>query len=96
MLQHNFSRPHITNFMENVADFLKFPLAVSAIENEYLCCKQDFSIPPIKFPANSKSVHRLGNRWGKKTSVCDDIHHLIALTDRLKRKRETELCHSSP
>ena len=37
----------ITNFMENVADFLQFRLAVSAMENEYLCCKQDFSIPPI-------------------------------------------------
>ena len=47
MLQHNFSRPHITNFMENVADFLQFCLAVSATGNEYLCCKQDFSIPPI-------------------------------------------------
>ena len=47
MLQHNFSRPHITNFMENVTEFLQFRLAVSAIGNEYLCCKQDFSIPPI-------------------------------------------------
>ena len=47
MLQHNFSRPHITNFMENVTDFLQFRRAVSAIGNEYLCCKQDFSIPPI-------------------------------------------------
>ena len=26
---------------------LQFRLAVSAIGNEYLCCKQDFSIPPI-------------------------------------------------
>ena len=35
MLQHNFSRPHISNFMENVADFLHFRLSVSAIGNEY-------------------------------------------------------------
>ena len=49
-----------TNVMENVADFLQFRLAVSAIGNEYLCR----SIPPgQKFPASSKSVHRLGNRW---------------------------------
>ena len=49
-----------TNVMENVADFLQFLLAVSAIGNEYLCR----SIPPgQKFPASSKSVHRLGNRW---------------------------------
>ena len=47
MLQQNFSRPHITNVMENVADFFQFRLAVSAIGNEYLCRKQDFSIPPI-------------------------------------------------
>ena len=47
MLQHNFSRPHITNLMENVTDFLQFRRAVSAIGNEYLCCKQDFYIPPI-------------------------------------------------
>ena len=47
MLQHNFSIPHITNFTENVADFLQFRLAVSAIGREYLCCKQEFSIPPI-------------------------------------------------
>ena len=49
--------------MENVADFLQFRLAVSAIGNEYLCRKQDFLISPgQKFPASSKSVHRLGNR----------------------------------
>ena len=47
MLQQNFSRPHITNVMENVADFLQFRLAVSAIGDEYLCHKQDFSIPSI-------------------------------------------------
>ena len=67
MLQQNFSRPHITNVMENVADLLQFRLAVSAIGNEYLYRKQDFSIPPgQKFPASSKSVHRLGNRWDIK------------------------------
>ena len=37
----------ITNVMENVADILQFRLAVSAIGNEYLCRKQDSSIPPI-------------------------------------------------
>ena len=47
MLQHNFSRPHITNLMENVTDFLQFRRAVSAIGIEYLCCKQDLSTPPI-------------------------------------------------
>ena len=31
--------------MENVADFLQFRLAVSAIGNECFCRKQDFSIP---------------------------------------------------
>ena len=102
MLQQNFSRPHITNVMENVADFLQFRLVVSAIGNEYLYR----SIPPgQKFPASSKSVHRLGNRWvikcqvGYKMSVCDDIHrflYMYALIDRLKRKRETKLCCSSP
>ena len=67
MLQQNFSRPHITNVMENVANFLQFRLAVSAIGNEYLCRKKDFSIPPgLKFPASSKNVHRLGNRWDIK------------------------------
>ena len=40
--------------MENVADFLQFRLAVSAIGYEYLCCKQDFSIPPITY-LNDKS-----------------------------------------
>ena len=34
-------------FTENVADFLQFHLAVSAIGREYLWCKQEFSIPPI-------------------------------------------------
>ena len=43
----DFSIPHITNFTENVADFLQFRLAVSAIGRECLCCKQEFSIPPI-------------------------------------------------
>ena len=63
----NFSRPHITNLMENVVDFLQFRLAVSAIGNEYLCRKHDFSIPTgQKFPASSKSVHKLGNRWDIK------------------------------
>ena len=85
-----------TNVMENVADFLQFRLAVSAIGNEYLCR----SIPPgQKFPASSKSVHKLGNHVGYKMSVCDDIHHFLymyALIDRLKRKRETKLCCSSP
>ena len=67
MLQQNFSRPHITNVMENVADFLQFRLAVSAIGNEYLCRKHDFSIPTgQKFTASSKSVHRLENRWDIK------------------------------
>ena len=47
MLQHNFSIPHIANFTENVADFLQFRLAVSAVGREFLCCKQEFSIPPI-------------------------------------------------
>ena len=51
-----------TNVMENVADFLQFRLAVSAIGNEYLCR----SIPPGQKPASSKSVHRLGNRWDIK------------------------------
>ena len=67
MLQQNFSRPHITNVMENVANFLQFCLAVIAIGNEYLYRKHDFSIPTeLKFPASSKSVHRLGNRWDIK------------------------------
>ena len=67
MLQQNFSRLHITNVMENVADFLQFCLAVSAIGNEYLCRKDDFSIPTRqKFPDSSKSVHRLGNMWDIK------------------------------
>ena len=62
-------RPHITNVMENVADFLQFRLAVSAIGN--------VSIPPgQKFRASSKSVHRLGNRWDIKC-LCDDIHRFL-------------------
>ena len=58
MLQQNFSRPHITNVNENVADFLQFCLSVSAIGNEYLCRKQDFSIPPDKrsLPAVKVSI----------------------------------------
>ena len=86
--------------MENVADFLQFRLAVSDIGNEYLCCKQDFSIPPITYFKDKSSLPTVSIDWViggiKKTSVCDDIHHLIALIDRLKRKRETELCRSSP
>ena len=42
--------------------------------------------------------HRLGNRWDKM-SVCSDIHrflYMYALIDRLKLKRETKLCRSSP
>ena len=73
MLQQNFSRLHITNVMENVADFLQFRLAVRAIGNEYLRRKHDFSIPAgQKFPPSSKSVLRLENRW--------DIKCLLVMT----------------
>ena len=44
---HECCNRTITNVMENVADLLQFRLAVSPIGNEYLCCKQDSSIPPI-------------------------------------------------
>ena len=67
MLQQNFSRPHITNVMENVAVFLQFRLAVSAIENEYLCHKQDFSIPSITYLKDKNSLLTVkGNRWDIK------------------------------
>ena len=67
--------------MENVADFLQFRLAKSAIGNEYLCCKQDFSIPPITYLKDKSSLPtvKVSIDWvigGIKTSVCDDIHHL--------------------
>ena len=51
----NFSRPHITNLMENVVDFLQFRLAVSAIGNEYLCRKHDFAIPTGRSIPTDKS-----------------------------------------
>ena len=90
----------ITNVMENVADLLQFRLAVSPIGNEYLCCKQDSSIPPItqlKDPASSKSVHRLGNRWDtKRLFVMTFIIISYSALYRLKRKRETKLTRSSP
>ena len=76
--------------MENVADFLQFRLAVSAIGNEYLYRKQDFFsiLPGQKFPASSKSVHRLGNKWDIKCMfVMTFIFlYMYALIDRLKRK----------
>ena len=38
---------HILPTLWKILPFLQFRLAVSAIGNEYLCRKQDFSIPPI-------------------------------------------------
>ena len=72
MLQHNFSRPHITNFMQNVTDFLQFRLAESAIGNEYLCCKQDFSIPPMLKDKSSLPTVKVSIDWviGGIKTVC--------------------------
>ena len=83
MLQQNFSTPHITNVMENVAYFLQVPMAMSALGDDYLCRKQYFSIPPITLTASSKSVHRLSNKWDMKSlfvmTFMSFSHFLIAL-----------------
>ena len=63
MLQQNFSTPHFTNIMENVADFLQFCLLWALIGDDYLCRKEDFFYyihdltQGQKFPASSERDH---------------------------------------